>query len=128
MCVRPYWRKRCAADGGRLDGWSFHRASDASHPDAGDLGPHEAIEIVGGLPDRQRPARLADELRVEGLVDSRQGFGWFAATDPLRQTLGRLATVEGQLAGDGVAVTAMAVDPRVVVGAVVPGWLPCGGT
>ena len=41
-------------------------------------------------------------LRDEGLVDARQGFGWFAAVDPLRQSLGRLGTIEGQLADSGV--------------------------
>ena len=37
-----------------------------------------------------------------GLVDARQGFGWFAAVDPLRQSLGRLGTIESQLADSGV--------------------------
>ena len=41
-------------------------------------------------------------LRDEGLVDARQGFGWFAAIDPLRQSLGRLGTIESQLAESGV--------------------------
>jgi GntR family transcriptional regulator len=36
------------------------------------------------------------------LIDARQGFGWFAAIDPLRQSLGRLGTIEGQLAASGV--------------------------
>jgi GntR family transcriptional regulator len=31
-------------------------------------------------------------------VSSRQGFGWFVAADPLRQSLGRLGTLESQLA------------------------------
>ncbi len=43
-----------------------------------------------------------EALRDQGLVDSRQGFGWFVAADPLRQTLGRLGTLEGQLAEGGV--------------------------
>lgn len=41
-------------------------------------------------------------LRDEGLVDARQGFGWFASVDPLRQALGRLGTIEGQLTASGV--------------------------
>ena len=40
-------------------------------------------------------------LRDEGLVDARQGFGWFVAVDPLRQSLGRLGTIEAQLAESG---------------------------
>jgi GntR family transcriptional regulator len=49
--------------------------------------------------------RALEVLREEGLVDSRQGFGWFVATDPLRQTLGRLGTIERQLADEGVEST-----------------------
>ena len=46
--------------------------------------------------------KALDLLRDEGLIDARQGFGWFAAVDPLRQSLGRLGTIEGQLAESGV--------------------------
>ena len=35
------------------------------------------------------------------MLDSRQGFGWFVAADPLRQTLGRLGTIEAQLSASG---------------------------
>lgn len=40
-------------------------------------------------------------LREAGRVDSRQGFGWFVATDPLRQSLARLGTLDEQLAAEG---------------------------
>ena len=46
--------------------------------------------------------KALEVLRDEGLVDARQGFGWFVALDPLRQSLGRLGTIEGQLAESGV--------------------------
>lgn len=46
--------------------------------------------------------RSLEVLRDEGLVDARQGFGWFVAQAPLRQDLGRLATIEAQLAGGGI--------------------------
>ena len=46
--------------------------------------------------------RALEALRQDGLVDSRQGFGWYVATDPLRQSLGRLGTLEGQLAAAGI--------------------------
>ena len=46
--------------------------------------------------------RALELLRDEGLVDARQGFGWFVAGDPLRQPLGRLATIEEQMAESGV--------------------------
>jgi GntR family transcriptional regulator len=46
--------------------------------------------------------RALESLRDEGLLDARQGFGWFVATEPLRQSLGRLATIESQLAAGGI--------------------------
>jgi GntR family transcriptional regulator len=58
--------------------------------------------------------RALEVLRDEGLVDSRQGFGWFVATDPLRQTLGRLGTIERQLADEGVESTRRVLDFRFV--------------
>ncbi len=46
--------------------------------------------------------RALEMLRDEGLVDARQGFGWFVPGDPLRQPLGRLATIEEQMEASGV--------------------------
>jgi GntR family transcriptional regulator len=46
--------------------------------------------------------KALEALREQGLIDSRQGFGWFVATNPLRQSLGRLGTIEAQLAESGV--------------------------
>lgn len=46
--------------------------------------------------------RALELLREEGLVDSRQGFGWYVATAPLQQHLGELNTIEGQMAARGV--------------------------
>ena len=45
--------------------------------------------------------KALEALRDEGLVDSRQGFGWFVAAPPLRQSLARLGTIEAQLADSG---------------------------
>jgi len=36
-------------------------------------------------------------LREDGLVDSRQGFGWFVGAGPVRQSLDTLDTIERQL-------------------------------
>lgn len=69
---------------------------------AGRLLPSES-ELSGSYAASRITVRRALELlRDEGLVDARQGFGWFAAVDPLRQTLGRLGTIEAQLAASGV--------------------------
>jgi GntR family transcriptional regulator len=45
--------------------------------------------------------RALELLREEGLVDSRQGYGWFVAAAPVAQSLGRLGTIEAQLAESG---------------------------
>jgi GntR family transcriptional regulator len=46
--------------------------------------------------------RALEVLRDDGLVESRQGFGWFAAGGPLPQRLGHLATIEEQMEERGV--------------------------
>lgn len=45
--------------------------------------------------------RALEELRAQGLVTSRQGSGWFVAADPVRQTLGRVTTIETAVAAAG---------------------------
>lgn len=68
---------------------------------AGRLLPSEAELSASYGVSRVTVRRALELLREEGRVDSRQGLGWFVATDPLRQSLGRLGTIEGQLARDG---------------------------
>lgn len=46
--------------------------------------------------------RALETLRDDGLLAARQGFGWFVASAPLRQTLAQLGTIEGQLADSGI--------------------------
>lgn len=46
--------------------------------------------------------RALEILRDEGLVDARQGFGWYMAGDPVRQHLDELGTIEGQLEERGI--------------------------
>ena len=46
--------------------------------------------------------RALEELRDLGLVDARQGFGWFVAGDPLVQSLGQLRTIEAELTDAGI--------------------------
>lgn len=58
--------------------------------------------------------RALDVLRDEGLLDSRQGFGWFVAADPLRQSLAHLGTIESQLEAEGVSSARRVIDFRFV--------------
>jgi GntR family transcriptional regulator len=46
--------------------------------------------------------RALEILREEGLVDARQGFGWYVSGEPLRQDLDELRTIEGQLERRGL--------------------------
>ncbi|MEI7548280.1 MAG: GntR family transcriptional regulator, partial [Actinomycetota bacterium] len=46
--------------------------------------------------------RALEMLRDEGVLASRQGFGWYVATAPLQQRLGRLDTIENQLEAGGI--------------------------
>lgn len=45
--------------------------------------------------------RALELLRDEGLVTARRGVGWFVAADPVRQSLGRVTTVEAALEAAG---------------------------
>lgn len=69
---------------------------------AGRLLPSEAALSSEFEASRVTIRRALETLRDEGLVDARQGFGWFVAAEPVRQTLGRLVTIEGQMAESGI--------------------------
>lgn len=69
---------------------------------AGRLLPSEAELSAAYEASRVTVRKALEALRADGLVDARQGFGWFVAADPLRQSLGRLGTIEGQLAASGM--------------------------
>ena len=88
---------------------------------AGRLLPSEAELSQQYQASRVTIRRALEALRAEGLVSSRQGFGWFVATDLLRQSLGRLGTIEAQLAALGfeserqiLGFAFVAAPPRVV--------------
>lgn len=68
---------------------------------AGKVLPSEAS--LGAHYDASRVTvrKSLELLRGEGLVDSRQGFGWFAAAELVAQPLTGLSTIEGQLAESG---------------------------
>jgi GntR family transcriptional regulator len=69
---------------------------------AGALLPSESELSAAYGVSRVTVRKALELLRDDGLIDARQGFGWFVATDPLRQTLGRLGTIEAQLRDLGV--------------------------
>ena len=71
-----------------------------------------AAGLVGALPSeadigethgvsRVTVRRALELLRDEGLITSRRGAGWFVATDPVRQPLGRVTTIESALEAAG---------------------------
>jgi GntR family transcriptional regulator len=68
---------------------------------AGSVLPSEA-DLSGSYGVSRVTVRKALEvLRREGLIDSRQGFGWFVPAARVRQTLGPLTTIEAELAAQG---------------------------
>jgi GntR family transcriptional regulator len=87
--------------------------------EGGELGPGRLLPSEAELSltyhaSRVTVRRALEVLRDEGLIDSRQGFGWFVAADPVRQSLGRLGTIESQLAAEGVRSERRILDFRFV--------------
>lgn len=68
---------------------------------AGRLLPSEADLGATYEASRVTIRKALEVLREEGVVESRQGIGWLAATDRLPQSLAMLATIEGQLSSSG---------------------------
>lgn len=86
-----------------------------SQVEAGEWGPGRLLPSEAELSAAYDASRVTvrkalESLRAEGLVDARQGFGWFVAGSPVRQTLGRLGTIEAQLSSSGVAPTRRVLD------------------
>ena len=77
---------------------------------AGRLLPSEAELGAAYAASRITVRRALELLRDDGLVDSRQGLGWMVAGDPLRQSLGRLGTIEAQLADAGLGSQRQVLD------------------
>lgn len=72
---------------------------------AGQVLPSEATLSQTFDASRVTIRNALELLRDEGLLASRQGAGWFVAVDPLRQSLGRLGTIEAQLAASSRSST-----------------------
>jgi GntR family transcriptional regulator len=87
---------------------------------AGALLPSESDLSAAYDVSRVTVRKALELLRDEGLIDSRQGFGWFVAADPVRQSLGRLGTIEAQLAELGVSSERRVVGFRFTTG---PAWV-----
>ncbi|HPU39726.1 MAG TPA: GntR family transcriptional regulator [Microthrixaceae bacterium] len=68
----------------------------------GSVLPSEADLSANYEASRVTVRRALEALRVDGMVESRQGFGWLVSADPVRQDLTRLATLDGQLGAAGV--------------------------
>ncbi|MEK7295788.1 MAG: GntR family transcriptional regulator [Actinomycetota bacterium] len=69
---------------------------------AGRLLPSEsALSQEFGV-SRVTVRRALDVLRDEGMVNAHQGLGWFVTGDPVTQALGRLGTIEEQMAANGI--------------------------
>ena len=69
---------------------------------AGHVLPSEAGLSASYDASRVTVRKALELLRDEGLVDSRQGFGWFVSADPVQQSLDTLGTIEDQLEAIGV--------------------------
>ncbi len=69
--------------------------------EVGQLLPSESELSAAHHVSRVTIRRALEQLRDEGLVDSRQGFGWFVGGGPIRQSLTSLETIEDQLADAG---------------------------
>jgi GntR family transcriptional regulator len=81
----------------------LRRRIDTGEMRAGGLLPSESELSRSYGVSRVTVRKALELLRDEKLIDARQGFGWFVATDPLPQTLGRLGTIEEQLEELGVS-------------------------
>jgi GntR family transcriptional regulator len=80
----------------------LRRRAEAGEFAAGRLLPSEAELSASYAASRVTVRKALEVLRDEGLLGARQGLGWFVAADPLRQSLGRLGTIESQLAASGL--------------------------
>jgi GntR family transcriptional regulator len=67
----------------------------------GDVLPSESALSSEYGASRVTVRRALELLRAQGLVESRQGFGWSVSAEPLRADLSRLATIDAQLAAAG---------------------------
>lgn len=77
---------------------------------AGRLLPSEAKLSAEFSVSRVTIRRALEQLRDAGILDARQGLGWFVASEPLRQPLDQLDTIEEQLAASGAVAERRVLD------------------
>lgn len=76
----------------------------------GSLLPSEADLSAEFGASRVTVRRALELVRDDGLISARQGFGWFVATEPVRQRLERLGTIEAQLVESGRATARQVLE------------------
>lgn len=76
------------------------RALAGEFAEAGLLPSESELATTHGA-SRVTVRRALAELKRAGLIDSRQGFGWFVTGTPLRQSLSDLTTIERQILAAG---------------------------
>jgi GntR family transcriptional regulator len=70
---------------------------------AGTVLPSESELSAEFSASRVTIRRALEIVRGDGLIAARQGFGWFVATEPVRQRLERLGTIDEQVTSSGKA-------------------------
>ena len=76
----------------------------------GRLLPSEATLSADFAVSRVTVRRALEQLRDAGLLDARQGLGWYVASEPLRQALDHLDTIEQQLVAAGAVAERRVLD------------------
>lgn len=72
--------------------------ADAS---VGSVLPSESEMSIEFKASRVTIRRALELVRDDGLIDARQGFGWYVAGEPVRQSLQSLGTIESQVENIG---------------------------
>jgi DNA-binding GntR family transcriptional regulator len=73
---------------------------------SGEIAPGRLLPSESELAEEHRASRVTirkalAQLKHDGIVDSRQGFGWYVVAAPLRQSLRDLTTIERQIRAAG---------------------------
>src|SRR5512133_1697482 len=73
---------------------------------SGEIAPGRLLPSESELAEEHGASRVTirkalAQLKHDGIVDSRQGFGWYVVGAPLRQSLRDLTTIERQIRAAG---------------------------